>query len=64
MIIATCPIEFYDAVNMTCSNVVFNQQMGLFPSLSVQDGFLISSAIAGIWATGLGFKMLRKYLFR
>lgn len=65
MIIGTCPLENFNSTNGTCSSsVVFVEQEGLLPSLSVADAFLLGSLVISCWALGFSFKFIRKFLFR
>lgn len=59
-----CLPEYFDPLTETCSNVVWVEQMGFLPSLSVQDALTIGSAIVGVWALGFSFKLIRKFIFR
>lgn len=64
MIIATCPTANYNPTSGECSQVVFVEQEGLLPSLSIQDASALGSLIVGCWALGFAFKLVRKHLFR
>lgn len=64
MIVATCPVGNFDSSNGTCSQVVYVEQEGLLPALSVTDAFTLGSLVLTCWALGFSFKLIRKFLFR
>lgn len=64
MIVATCPVQNFDVTAGTCSEVVYVEQEGLLPSLSVENAMFLSGLVITCWALGFSFKIVRKYLFR
>lgn len=64
MIIATCPTDNFNSQTNECTQVIFVEQQGLLPALSVADAGLIASGIIACWALGFGFKLTRRFIFR
>lgn len=64
MWVASCLPENFDSLTNSCSEVVWIYREGLLPALSVEDAFILGSAVVGIWSLGFGFKLLRKFIFR
>lgn len=64
MIYQACKLENFDTVTMTCSSPEWVSSPGFLPNLSVQDAFLLSSLVIGVWAVGYSFKIIRKMMGR
>lgn len=64
MWVASCLPENFDHLTNSCIEVTWIYREGLLPALSIEDAFILGSAVVGIWSLGFGFKLLRKFIFR
>jgi len=53
-----CNAEDYVVETGECVQPYYALPPSFIPYLSYQDGFLIGGAIAGVWALGVGFRLL------
>ncbi len=57
-----CPPEAIDAATQQCSAPQWIEFPALLPPLSVEEGLQISAAVAGCWALGYSWRLIRMAL--
>lgn len=64
MLFATCLPENFNVQTQTCSDVFWSAQQGGVPTLSVDDGILISSSILAVWGLAYAIKTIVRFIRR
>ena len=57
-----CRAEDFVAETRACSAPVWEQQTGMLPPLSAEDGAAIGAAIVGVWICGAAVRWARSAL--
>lgn len=62
VLVASCRVVDFDAASGTCSAVFYSAPESSMPTLSIADAQSIGLALALLWGSAFGLRMIRKAL--